>query len=207
MRLQFLLLTILFTCLSSSQVYGKTVFRRKDKISENFKQIDLPAEEIDPNVAPPVPQQIVETIDPEEVASDSSSSPSVAVEEIVEDVVEDAGNTEIVGSAPAEVIDDTINEAANEVEDVVATAVTATPAATAKPTTTVSNVDDPSAISKYCKCTDSHCDCCRNFGLPIIPVRGPGCAKITYLGNEKLSVSIKYGDITLATRTISGKAI
>lgn len=67
------------------------------------------------------------------------------------------------------------------------------------------NVDDQNPINKYCKCSEDHCDCCRSFALPIIPVRGPGCARISYLGNEKMSVQIKYGDIVLASRTVSGK--
>lgn len=66
------------------------------------------------------------------------------------------------------------------------------------------NVDDPNPINKFCKCSEYSCDCCRMFGLPLLPVRAPTCAKLKYLGNDKMSVQLKYGDVVLVTRTISG---
>lgn len=167
---------------------GKTVFRRADKISENFKQLELTPDEIDPNVAPP----------------NTNNVQSTPVDSVESDTTAASSTDEIIDEA---------NEVTNEIENAEdeATDAAVTPAAAAAPAATPAAVEtttpvkqENEGLSKYCKCTESHCDCCRNFGLPLIPVRGPGCAKITYLGNEKMSVSIKYGDITLATRTISG---
>lgn len=66
------------------------------------------------------------------------------------------------------------------------------------------NENDPNPINRYCTCTDSLCKCCRDFALPIVPVRGPGCATVRYLSDDRMSISVKYGDIVLASRTISG---
>lgn len=67
------------------------------------------------------------------------------------------------------------------------------------------NENDPNPINKYCSCSSATCKCCRDFSIPLIPVRGPGCATIRYLQNDKMSVSIKYGDFTLATRQIDSR--
>ena len=195
-------------------VVAKIAFRRADKISSPFQRLNLPPEEIYPNVAPLEPQHI------ESLNSDDFSSPGTDEStQFADEVVDQADEATVAAAAAANEVE---NEATNEIVDVVtiapavatpAVAAAAAPAAASSSSassaavteaTTVQNQDDPSPISKYCKCTDDHCDCCRQFNLPLIPVRGPGCAKITYLGNERMSVSIKYGDITLATRTISG---
>ncbi|XP_023158725.1 uncharacterized protein LOC101452084 [Ceratitis capitata] len=215
MRYQDILLGIIVAALMTFICAdAKTVFRRADKISHPFQRLNLPPEEIDPNVAPLDPQHI-ESLNSEDV---SGAGVDESTQQFADEVLDQADEA----TAAAAVTDEVVNEAANEIEETVATAApaVATPAvaaaspaaassagatAAATEATTVQNQDDPSPISKYCKCTDDHCDCCRQFNLPLIPVRGPGCAKITYLGNERMSVSIKYGDITLATRTISGK--
>ncbi|XP_030079967.1 protein bfr2 [Drosophila hydei] len=132
-----LLMLLVGSALLSAE--SKTLNRRTDKISENFKQLDLPPEEIDPNVAPPEPQKL--------------------------------------DNAVAEAVEETVAEPDDA---------------------------DKNPISRYCKCNESHCDCCRKFGLPLLP-SGPGCAKISYLGNDEMSVSLKFGDITLASRRISSK--
>lgn len=137
--------------------------------------------EVDPNVGPDAP------------SSPTAEATAEAVDPSENEVVDQA--LEEVAAAEAEVVSEAA-EAAEAVAEV-------TPAApvTEEPV----NVDDQNPINKYCKCSEDHCDCCRNFALPIIPVRGPGCARISYLGNEKMSVQIKYGDIVLASRTVSGK--
>lgn len=200
-----LLLSFAISCLLTHNAIAKTIFRRTDKISDNFKQLNLPAEEIDPNVAPPEPQK-VQTIDPDDV-SGASSQPAEEVQEEVEEINEIDGAAG--GDAAGDVIDETINEVDNSAAAPAAAASSSASASSASttvaPATPIKDENDANGVAKYCKCSDSHCDCCRDFGLPLIPVRGPGCAKITYLGDQRMSVSIKYGDITLATRTISGK--
>ncbi|XP_055685335.1 surface protein-like [Lutzomyia longipalpis] len=67
------------------------------------------------------------------------------------------------------------------------------------------NIDDAHPINRYCTCTSEECNCCREFKLPLVSIRGPGCATVRYIERNKLSVAIKYGDITLGQRTISGR--
>lgn len=67
------------------------------------------------------------------------------------------------------------------------------------------NENDPNPINKYCSCDTTSCECCREFLIPLIPVRGPGCAKVNYLRNDRLSVQIKYGGVVLATRQIDSR--
>uniref|UniRef100_A0A1B0D3P2 Uncharacterized protein n=1 Tax=Phlebotomus papatasi TaxID=29031 RepID=A0A1B0D3P2_PHLPP len=67
------------------------------------------------------------------------------------------------------------------------------------------NIDDVHPINRYCTCNADECNCCREFKLPLVSIRGPGCATVRYLERNKLSVAIKYGDITLTQRTISGR--
>lgn len=70
----------------------------------------------------------------------------------------------------------------------------------------VVNEDDANPINRYCKCTSYECDCCREFSLPLVPIRGPGCANIRYLEGDRMSVGIKFGNRVLANRIISGKS-
>lgn len=67
------------------------------------------------------------------------------------------------------------------------------------------NIDDAHPLNRYCTCTEAECNCCREFKLPLVSVRGPGCASLRYLGKNRMSIAIKYGDITLTSRTISGR--
>jgi len=193
-----LLLLLLASCILLA-VNGKSVSRRTDKISENFKQLDLPPEEIDPNVAPPEPQKLdandAETAlsDPVPVASPTSTSAAVVDESINEIASEIASEN----AADAAVVADAAPVATTAVA-------TATAKPKPKPTKTTAKPTEDNPISRYCKCTESHCDCCRKFGLPLLP-SGPGCAKISYLGNDEMSVSLKFGEITLASRRISSK--
>lgn len=70
---------------------------------------------------------------------------------------------------------------------------------------TPTNEDDANPINRYCKCTSFECDCCREFSLPLVPIRGPGCANIRYLDGDRMSVGIKFGNRVLANRIISGR--
>ncbi|EDW06190.1 uncharacterized protein LOC6585721 [Drosophila mojavensis] len=172
-------------------VESKTLNRRTDKISENFKQLDLPPEEIDPNVAPPEPQKLETAV----------------AEAAAETVAEPAAATTAAAATGAADAAEAVDEAANEIASADAAAaapVTEAAVAKPKPKPTKPTKQDDNPISRFCKCTESHCDCCRKFGLPLLP-SGPGCAKIAYLGNDEMSVSLKFGDITLASRRISSK--
>lgn len=77
-------------------------------------------------------------------------------------------------------------------------------ATSAEVSTEVENVDDANPINRYCKCSSFECDCCREFSLPIVPIRGPGCANVRYLDGDRLSIGIKFGNRVLANRVISG---
>ncbi|XP_016962549.1 germ cell nuclear acidic protein [Drosophila biarmipes] len=191
-----LLLLLLVASAAVQPLEAKTVFRRTDKISENFKQLDLPPEEIDPNVAPPEsePPKVDDVAD--EVVADAVTAASLLDEsanEIASGDVETPNAVASIPEAPA---------AAPEAAAAAAPAVATTLAA--KPTVAPTTAKPENPISKFCKCTESHCDCCRKIGLPLLP-SGPGCAKIAFLGNDEMNVSLKYGDITLASRRISSK--
>lgn len=71
----------------------------------------------------------------------------------------------------------------------------------------VVNIDDSNPINRYCKCSSFECDCCREFSLPLVPIRGPGCANIRYLEGDRLSVGIKFGNRVLANRIVNGNFI
>ncbi|EDW82862.1 uncharacterized protein Dwil_GK10229 [Drosophila willistoni] len=183
---KFVILLVLVACASLTQVGAKTVFRRTDKISENFKQLDLPPEEIDPNVAPPEAQPIKGDVDETDAESTDDTVAGInAINETLNEIPNENAASAVTTLAPPK-----------------ATPAATTAAVAAKPT--AKPEDDKNPIGRYCKCSESHCDCCRKFGLPLLP-SGPGCAKISYLGNDEMSVSLKYGDITLASRRISAK--
>lgn len=136
-------------------------------------------------VDPASVQVVPDLVDSVEVASNaiSQSDSNEILDPVVEDVIAakpsasgDASNA----AAPADA------SATNEVD---------------KPV----NNDDPNPINKYCACSEAQCKCCRDFSIPLIPVRGPGCATIRYLDNDKLGVTIKYGDFVLASRQIDSR--
>ncbi|KAI8033351.1 hypothetical protein M5D96_013877 [Drosophila gunungcola] len=175
----FLLMVLLVASACIAHLEAKTVFRRTDKISENFKQLDLPPEEIDPNVDADADADVVEQ---------AVVTPASLVDESANEIA--SGDVDV--------------ETPNAVAAEVAAPEAAAPAPKPKPTAAPTTAKPENPISKFCKCTETHCDCCRKFGLPLLP-SGPGCAKIAYLGNDEMSVSLKYGDITLASRRISSK--
>ncbi|XP_075214984.1 uncharacterized protein LOC142320885 [Lycorma delicatula] len=59
--------------------------------------------------------------------------------------------------------------------------------------------------NKYCACSNTMCNCCRDFNLPVIQVRGPGCAAITFLRENEFGITMKFGDRVLRNITLSGK--
>lgn len=74
-----------------------------------------------------------------------------------------------------------------------------------KPVEKPINENDPNPINKYCSCSSASCKCCRDFAIPLVPIRGPGCATVRYLDNDRLSISIKYGDFVLASRQVDSR--
>lgn len=206
MKQLLILLAIALACLATADA---AAYRRGDKISEHFKQLDLPPEEIDPDVAPiqhQKPQELVEE-EEEDVATGTSDAD---INEETEDVVPNVAENEIPGStgtaAPAAAVAEAATAApvANAAAASAAEA-TAAPVAATDATAGTTPEEEAGGLAKFCKCNENHCDCCRNFNLPFIPIKGPGCARMTYLGNEKMSISLKYGDLTLASRTVSSK--
>lgn len=105
-----------------------------------------------------------------------------------------------------EPVQDDVEDVVDEVSDVsndIAEVVTVAAIPTTNSTLDV-NENDPNPINRYCTCSEATCKCCREIGLPILPVRGPGCATVQYLEDDKMLVTIQYGDFVIAQRQISG---
>ncbi|KAJ6638813.1 hypothetical protein Bhyg_11551 [Pseudolycoriella hygida] len=129
------------------------------------------------------PQPVVEDVDDLDEENET-----VAADDDENDIVE-------------EDIEDTVDEVSDVSNDI---AEIATIAAVPVTNTSVNvNENDPNPINKYCTCSESTCKCCREIGLPILPVRGPGCATLQYLEDDKMLVTIQYGDFVIAQRQIS----
>lgn len=137
-------------------------------------------------VDPSSVQVVPDLVDSVEVASNAISQGES--NEVLDAVAEDSSAVKPTADKPATSADESAVSAAvsNEVD---------------KPV----NNDDPNPINKYCTCSEAQCKCCRDFSIPLIPVRGPGCATIRYLDNDKLGVTIKYGDFVLASRQIDSR--
>lgn len=124
-------------------------------------------------------------------------------------VVQDLGESEeAVASNPIE------NEVSNEVLNVASAEKPTSaekPASDEKPIETNDvndkpvNTNDPNPINKFCSCSSTSCKCCRDFSIPLVPIRGPGCATVKYLDNDRLSLAIKYGDFILASRQVDSR--
>lgn len=118
-----------------------------------------------------------------------------------EDDAEGVDVDPVIPVANIEVYEVTTNAATVSVEDISTEVSTSSAESTEVP---VANEDDQNPINRYCKCTSFECDCCRDFSLPLVPIRGPGCANIRYLEGDRLSVGIKFGNRVLANRIVSG---
>ncbi|XP_025424693.1 nucleolin-like [Sipha flava] len=59
--------------------------------------------------------------------------------------------------------------------------------------------------NRYCACSNLMCNCCRDFSLPVVPIKGPGCASLKYLKGDQMAVTMSFGDKVLRNTTISGK--
>lgn len=157
--------------------------------------------EFELEIASPVSAQLDNSVSqqPEDIVvedEESSSEEDEAVEEAAETAPEAA-------SAVEEDVSDVVDQVAEAAEPAVVQA--AAPAVVSVANNTVVNQNDPNPINRYCTCAAASCKCCRDFSLPIVPIRGPGCATLKYLEDDKMLVTVKYGDIVLTSRTISGE--
>lgn len=59
--------------------------------------------------------------------------------------------------------------------------------------------------NKYCNCSSVSCNCCRPFNLPLVTLKGPGCATLQYLDGDRLSITMSFAERVLANTTVSSK--
>lgn len=122
-----------------------------------------------------------------------------------EDDAEGVDVDPVIPVANIEVYEVTTNTAAAVSSEDASTEITSSSTSAESTEVPVVNEDDQNPINRYCKCSSFECDCCRDFSLPLVPIRGPGCANIRYLEGDRLSVGIKFGNRVLANRIVSGK--
>ncbi|KAL2729980.1 putative WRKY transcription factor protein 1 isoform X1 [Vespula maculifrons] len=60
-------------------------------------------------------------------------------------------------------------------------------------------------VNRYCTCSDVICNCCRNFHIPLVQLKGPGCASLQYLKDDNLAVQLSFGDNILTSTIVNGK--
>lgn len=111
----------------------------------------------------------------------------------------DVTDNDSVQDEDVEDVVDEVSDVSNDIAEIVTVAAIPT-----TNTTSGVNENDPNPINRYCTCSEATCKCCREIGLPILPVRGPGCATMQYLEDDKMLVTIQYGDFVIAQRQISG---
>lgn len=159
--------------------------------------------EFELEIAPPVSAHIDNSVSQQAedivIGDDDASSED-------DEIVEEAAETAPEAATGAE---EEIAEVADQVAVAAEPAVVqvAVPVVAAIANDTVVNQNDPNPINRYCTCAAASCKCCRDFSLPIVPIRGPGCATLKYLEDDKMLVTVKYGDIVLTSRTISGEYV
>lgn len=193
---------LVLVCLLAG-IEGKNIFRPAHKIMDNFKHLNLSSVEIDPEVAPPTSSNNVEIVSLNEGGIDY--------------LVDDPNSDGLLPPGDAELLNElassaSMNEGLGAITTILPTELSTASVTTTNPPTTTTvapqtTTSSQSAINRFCKCLENTCSCCRNFNIPIIPIKGPGCAKISYLGDDRMSVTLKYGDITLASRTINSKCV
>ncbi|KAK0168699.1 hypothetical protein PV327_002475 [Microctonus hyperodae] len=60
-------------------------------------------------------------------------------------------------------------------------------------------------VNKYCNCNENVCNCCRDFNIPLVALKGPGCASLQYRDNDSLAIQLNFGSNILTSKIISGK--
>ncbi|XP_038208358.1 uncharacterized protein LOC119829753 [Zerene cesonia] len=64
---------------------------------------------------------------------------------------------------------------------------------------------EESSLNRYCKCSESLCNCCRDFAVPVVNLNGPGCASLMYLTGDKMSISLSFGKKVITNRTVASR--
>ncbi|XP_033214981.1 uncharacterized protein LOC117171617 isoform X2 [Belonocnema kinseyi] len=60
-------------------------------------------------------------------------------------------------------------------------------------------------VNKYCACNENVCNCCREFHIPLVQVKGPGCASLQYMHGDNLAVQLSFGENILTSTIVKGK--
>ncbi|XP_020292027.1 coiled-coil domain-containing protein 1-like [Pseudomyrmex gracilis] len=60
-------------------------------------------------------------------------------------------------------------------------------------------------VNRYCTCNENICNCCRDFHIPVVQLKGPGCASLQYLQGDNLAVQLSFGDNILTSTIVNGK--
>ncbi|XP_046601260.1 otolith matrix protein OMM-64 [Neodiprion lecontei] len=60
-------------------------------------------------------------------------------------------------------------------------------------------------VNKYCTCNDNICNCCRNFDVPFLQLKGAGCASVQYLKGDNMALQLSFGDNILTSTVVNGK--
>ncbi|CAG5100946.1 Protein of unknown function [Cotesia congregata] len=60
-------------------------------------------------------------------------------------------------------------------------------------------------LNNYCKCDNDVCQCCRDFHIPVVALKGPGCASIRYFEKDNLEFQLSFGDNLLSSTVVNGK--
>lgn len=71
----------------------------------------------------------------------------------------------------------------------------------------VGNKRQESPANRYCSCSTKLCNCCREFNLPVVALRGPGCATLQYLNGDRLAISMSFGERVLTNTTVSSEIV
>ncbi|RLU15647.1 hypothetical protein DMN91_011401 [Ooceraea biroi] len=62
------------------------------------------------------------------------------------------------------------------------------------------------SVNRYCTCNENICNCCRDFHIPLVQLKGPGCASLQYLQGDNLAVQLSFGENILTSTIVNGKS-
>ncbi|XP_014467433.1 PREDICTED: acidic leucine-rich nuclear phosphoprotein 32-related protein 1-like [Dinoponera quadriceps] len=62
------------------------------------------------------------------------------------------------------------------------------------------------SVNRYCTCNENICNCCRDFHIPVVQLKGPGCASLQYLQGDNLAMQLSFGDNILTSTMVNGKS-
>ncbi|XP_022117547.2 eisosome protein SEG2 [Pieris rapae] len=64
---------------------------------------------------------------------------------------------------------------------------------------------EDNSLNRYCKCSESLCNCCRDFSVPVVNLNGPGCASLRYINGDKMSISLSFGKKVITNKTVASR--